>query len=49
MAALYEERYAMEMIENAARLLDARVDVFLNLDEDGFWTEEIKLTLQRPE
>jgi len=48
MAALHEERYAMEMIENAAKILDGKVDVFLNLDEDGFWAEEIKITLKRP-
>ena len=48
MTAAYEERYAMEMIENASRLLNGRVDLFLNLDEEGFWVEEIKITLPRP-
>jgi len=46
--AAHEERYAMEMISNAAKMLDARMEIQQKLDDGGFHAEKIILHLPPP-
>ena len=48
MTAAHEERYAMEMISNAAKMLDARMEIQQKLDDEGFHAERIIIHLPPP-
>ena len=44
----HEERYAMEMISNATKMLQGRMEVQQKLDDEGFHAERIVIHLPRP-
>lgn len=43
----YEERYALELIANGARLLGGQMEIQQALDEDGFHAQRIVVHLPK--